>query len=333
MRGNDDIYISTMITLDANFRYRLIYDEISELFELCLMIQDALEKKDTISARSLARRASFNLHRVEKKVGEYSEQAPLQYHKHAKVLHNKWYLVRNALRDLTQERRDRTRHFAFDDSWLELNNPYTVLQISETATKREVQQAYRTLALQHHPDKGGDDNTFKKIQFSYEVLSNDERRNIYDESLRKQRIEGEILRRKQEEREEAERIRKAEEARGEEERIRKAEGDYQRTVEENLRKSKEARQRARARSKHEPISKEQDYWSTLLHSSFGEYYFRPRDTRQLSSETDYFVPGRVFDKTSQPKEFATSYARVKLQTPIGTRGGKLQWRGLNKPSH
>jgi DnaJ-class molecular chaperone len=57
---------------------------------------------------------------------------------------------------------------------------YNTLGVSKTATKDEIKQAYRTLAKQHHPDKGGDNATFQKVQEAYETLSDDVKREEYD---------------------------------------------------------------------------------------------------------------------------------------------------------
>ena len=35
------------------------------------------------------------------------------------------------------------------------------------ASQREIKKAYRTLSLQHHPDKGGDEKTFMRISKAY----------------------------------------------------------------------------------------------------------------------------------------------------------------------
>jgi DnaJ family protein A protein 2 len=45
----------------------------------------------------------------------------------------------------------------------------------------DIKKAYRKLAVKHHPDKGGDEATFKEITRAYEVLSNEEKRQIYDQ--------------------------------------------------------------------------------------------------------------------------------------------------------
>lgn len=57
---------------------------------------------------------------------------------------------------------------------------YTILGVSKKATKEEIKKAYRKLAHKHHPDKGGDEKTFKKISEAYHVLSNDKKREQYD---------------------------------------------------------------------------------------------------------------------------------------------------------
>ena len=57
---------------------------------------------------------------------------------------------------------------------------YNTLGIAETATADEIKRAYRKLASQHHPDKGGDTAKFQEIQTAYDVLSDDNRRRQYD---------------------------------------------------------------------------------------------------------------------------------------------------------
>lgn len=47
---------------------------------------------------------------------------------------------------------------------------FDILGISEDASKKEIQEAFRRLALQHHSDRGGDVEHFKKIKQAYEDL-------------------------------------------------------------------------------------------------------------------------------------------------------------------
>lgn len=57
---------------------------------------------------------------------------------------------------------------------------YKQLEVSKSATAPEIKKAYRKLAIKHHPDKGGDPEVFKDITKAYEVLSDDDKRGIYD---------------------------------------------------------------------------------------------------------------------------------------------------------
>ncbi len=57
---------------------------------------------------------------------------------------------------------------------------YKILGISENASEEEIKKAYRKLAHQYHPDKGGDEAKFKEINEAYQVLSNKEKRAQYD---------------------------------------------------------------------------------------------------------------------------------------------------------
>lgn len=50
------------------------------------------------------------------------------------------------------------------------NDPYRVLGVNKGSTKPEIRKAYLRLALDHHPNKGGNENIFKKIQKAYERL-------------------------------------------------------------------------------------------------------------------------------------------------------------------
>ncbi len=59
-------------------------------------------------------------------------------------------------------------------------NPYTELDVSVTASTEEIKQRYRTLAQMHHPDKGGDEELFKRIKLAYEILSDPIRRKQYN---------------------------------------------------------------------------------------------------------------------------------------------------------
>jgi len=61
---------------------------------------------------------------------------------------------------------------------------YDTLGISENASQDEIKKAYRKLANQHHPDKGGDTNQFQQIQAAYDAIGDEQRRAQYDAERR-----------------------------------------------------------------------------------------------------------------------------------------------------
>jgi len=61
-----------------------------------------------------------------------------------------------------------------------MQNPYQTLGVERNAPADEIKRAYRKLASQHHPDKGGDKTRFQEIQQAYDTLSDANRRAAYD---------------------------------------------------------------------------------------------------------------------------------------------------------
>jgi DnaJ family protein A protein 2 len=57
---------------------------------------------------------------------------------------------------------------------------YARLGVSKDADTNEIKKAFKKLAMTHHPDKGGDPEDFKKIQHAHEVLTDEQKRKIYD---------------------------------------------------------------------------------------------------------------------------------------------------------
>jgi len=61
-----------------------------------------------------------------------------------------------------------------------MNNYYEILGVSKNASEQEIKQSFRSLAMKHHPDRGGDAEQFQKIQEAYSVLGDPQKRTEYD---------------------------------------------------------------------------------------------------------------------------------------------------------
>lgn len=61
-----------------------------------------------------------------------------------------------------------------------MKNYYDTLGVTETASDAEIKKAFRKLAAQHHPDKGGNQSKFQEINEAYDTLKSAEKRNEYD---------------------------------------------------------------------------------------------------------------------------------------------------------
>ncbi len=57
---------------------------------------------------------------------------------------------------------------------------YSRLGVPRTASQDEIKRAYRKLASQHHPDRGGDTQKFQEIEEAYRTLSDSQSRAAYD---------------------------------------------------------------------------------------------------------------------------------------------------------
>jgi len=58
---------------------------------------------------------------------------------------------------------------------------YEVLGVKKDASADEIKKAFRRAAVEHHPDRGGDEAKFKEINEAYEVLKDTEKRKRYDQ--------------------------------------------------------------------------------------------------------------------------------------------------------
>ena len=58
---------------------------------------------------------------------------------------------------------------------------YNLLNVTKDATQDEIKKSFRKIAIKEHPDKGGDAEKFKEITVAYEVLSDPQKRKLYDQ--------------------------------------------------------------------------------------------------------------------------------------------------------
>lgn len=65
-----------------------------------------------------------------------------------------------------------------------MENYYDILGVSKSATQEEIKKKFRELSKKHHPDKGGDEEMFKKINEAYSTLSVPDKRAEYDNPVK-----------------------------------------------------------------------------------------------------------------------------------------------------
>lgn len=59
-------------------------------------------------------------------------------------------------------------------------DPYKILGVEKNAARAEIKSAFRKLATEHHPDKGGDASIFNKVAGAYRILGNPKLREQFD---------------------------------------------------------------------------------------------------------------------------------------------------------
>jgi len=57
---------------------------------------------------------------------------------------------------------------------------YKILELNKQYSLEEIKKSYKKLAVKHHPDKGGNPEHFKNISEAYQVLSDPEKKIVYD---------------------------------------------------------------------------------------------------------------------------------------------------------
>jgi molecular chaperone DnaJ len=58
---------------------------------------------------------------------------------------------------------------------------YDLLGVNKNASADEIKKAFRKAAVEHHPDRGGDEAKFKEVNEAYEVLKDADKRKRYDQ--------------------------------------------------------------------------------------------------------------------------------------------------------
>ena len=61
-----------------------------------------------------------------------------------------------------------------------MTDHYQTLGVDRNATPDQIKRAYRKLASQHHPDKGGDKARFQEVQAAYDTLGDEQKRAEYN---------------------------------------------------------------------------------------------------------------------------------------------------------
>ena len=61
-----------------------------------------------------------------------------------------------------------------------MKNYYNILGVSENASDKQIKQAFKKLAKEHHPDRGGYTTKFKEANEAYDTLKNSSKKQEYD---------------------------------------------------------------------------------------------------------------------------------------------------------
>ena len=156
---------------------------IESLTESEQMIVFAIAAVIIISVLIFLARGSIFRKKNEYDTGEWESKKNRDYEKY----HSEWMSD-----EISFERKGKNKlsDEDFRKSLLSKNLPdyYAILQIQKTASQNEIKSQFRSLAKKWHPDRKQSDDAEKKmiqINIAYEVLSNTERRKIYDQHFSK----------------------------------------------------------------------------------------------------------------------------------------------------
>lgn len=112
---------------------------------------------------------------IEMQLGEYDAA----YHSFSAAARNGYSKGNEGVRRAQRAKKDASRV-----------DHYKVLNVSKTATKQEIKSAYRKAAVKWHPDRHHDaeskrvaEDMMKKVNRAYEILSDTQKRRIYDQGI------------------------------------------------------------------------------------------------------------------------------------------------------
>ena len=128
-------------------------------------------------------RGSFTRNKTEYDVGEWESKKNRDYEKY----HSEWM---NDEVSFERTGKDKLSDEEFRKSLLNENIPdyYAILEVSKDASQDEIKKQFRLLAKKWHPDKKQSNDAEEKmaqINVAYEVLSDHERRKMYDQHFAK----------------------------------------------------------------------------------------------------------------------------------------------------
>jgi curved DNA-binding protein len=58
---------------------------------------------------------------------------------------------------------------------------YNILGVSRSANDSDLKKAFKKKSMEHHPDRGGDEEKFKQINEAYQALKDPQKRQMYDQ--------------------------------------------------------------------------------------------------------------------------------------------------------